>query len=88
MSQRDLSIESYSEIIVSNYEEDHLKYNQLRVLSLLNDNQFLVEEFLCQSQYCLFDTYDYRTTTYFDKTTNILSKPNSNLAYLYTPNKE
>lgn len=38
MRQRDLSQQSFSEVIVSNYEEDHYKYDQFRVLSLLQNN--------------------------------------------------
>ena len=63
ISERDMSKERFEEAIVSSYEEDLKKYNQIRVLSLLKDNRILAEEFLCHSKYCIFESYEYESAT-------------------------
>ena len=76
ISERDMSKERFQEAIVSSHEEDLKKYNQIRVLSLLKDNRILAEEFLCNTKYCIFESYEYESATQFDQTTNIMSRPN------------
>lgn len=85
-SERDTTLERYSEVILSNYQEGDLKLNQLRVLSFLGDNEVMVEEFLCQTKSCVFQTYEYESMGDFGETLDVLVKPNSNMVYLYTPN--
>ena len=59
----------------------------MRVLSLLKNNRILVEEFLCNPEKCIFEASEYQSATEFDETTNIMSTPNKNTAYFYSPNK-